>query len=295
MDLREFVAGTAGGCAGVFAGHPLDVVKTRLQSGTNALGANVVECFRKLFVKEGLKGFYKGILPPIVSNAPVSAGVFTTYGWALRQLHGSERQHEASLRDVAKAGFAAGVVSSVIVTPADLIKVRLQMDSKAKAPSAGAVAKSSNLGVLGETYGCVQQIVREGGLPNLYRGFKQTLLRETFSYACYFGSYEATLRSITPEGKQPSTWSILLAGSVSGLVVWGPVYPIDVVKTRIQACKKETPDTTWRCTQQIIASEGVKGLFRGFSAAMLRAVPVNAITFLVFEQVQLCLPQWQRP
>ena len=29
MDVREFVAGTVGGCAGVFAGHPFDVVKTR--------------------------------------------------------------------------------------------------------------------------------------------------------------------------------------------------------------------------------------------------------------------------
>ena len=35
-----------------------------------------------------------------------------------------------------------------------------------------------------------------------------------------------------------------------------------------------------------MATEGLQGLFRGFATTMVRAVPVNAITFLVFEQVQ---------
>ena len=296
MDLREFVAGTAGGTAGVFAGHPLDVVKTRLQSGNGTrVGATAADCFRKLFVKEGVKGFYRGILPPIVSNAPVSACVFSSYGWALRLIHGNERQHEASLREVTAAGFASGVVSSVIVSPTELVKVRLQTHSHGGGP-AQAMASGSGLGkagpgVVGETYQCVRQIVKEGGLRNLFRGFNQTLIRESLSYACYFGSYEATLRAVTREGEDPTTLGILLAGSVSGMVVWGPVYPIDVVKTRIQACKSSTPDGTWRCFQKILTSEGVGGLFRGFSTTMVRAVPVNAITFLVFEQVQKCLPK----
>merc|ERR1711924_521301 len=99
--------------------------------------------------------------------------------------------------------------------------------------------------------------VKQGGFRNLFRGFNQTLFRESLSYACYFESYEATLRSITPKGEEPTTMGILLAGSVSGLVVWGPVYPIDVVKTRIQACTASTPDCSWKCIQKIFAKEGV--------------------------------------
>mmetsp|Transcript_9034 Transcript_9034/g.16832 ORF Transcript_9034/g.16832 Transcript_9034/m.16832 type:complete len:302 (-) Transcript_9034:173-1078(-) len=301
MDVRELVAGTVGGCAGVFAGHPFDVVKTRLQSGTGAgIGASARDCFRKLFVKEGVKGFYRGILPPIVSNAPVSACVFASYGWALRMIHGNEKQHEASLKEVTLAGFAAGVATSVIVSPTELIKVRLQTDGQARglksSPSPSQLTpspstRSSGLGIVRETYHCAEQIVNEGGVRNLFRGYYQTLLRESLSYACYFGSYEATLRSYTPKGEQPTTMGILLAGSVSGLVVWGPVYPIDVVKTRIQACQKSTPDSTWKCMQRILAKEGVNGFFRGFATTMVRAVPVNAITFLVFEQVQKSLPE----
>ena len=229
-------------------------------------------------------------------------------------IHGNERQHEASLRDVTLAGFSAGVVSSVIVSPTELIKVRLQTESSSSRnhhhhhhhhhrhhhqqqqnhKTQGRQLKqacTTRLGMMGETFECVKQIVKEGGMKNLFRGYYQTLFRESLSYACYFGSYEAMLRSITPKGEQPSTMGILLAGSVSGLVVWGPVYPIDVVKTRIQACTNSTPDCSMKCVQKILAKEGVRGFFKGFATTMVRAVPVNAITFLVFEQVQKSLPQ----
>jgi solute carrier family 25 carnitine/acylcarnitine transporter 20/29 len=291
MDAREFFAGSVGGCAGVFAGHPFDVVKTRLQSGTSSLGATAGDCFRKLFVKEGVKGFYRGIFPPIISNAPISACVFSSYGYALRMITGNDRQHEASLREVTTAGFAAGVVSSVIVSPTELIKVRLQTDKANHHQKAQTPLKvKARLGMVGETFQCVKQIVKEGGMRNLFRGYQQTLIRESMSYACYFGSYEAMLRSITPKNKEPSTMGILLAGCVSGLVVWGPVYPIDVVKTRIQACTNSTPDGAIKCVQKILAKEGLRGFFKGFATTMVRAVPVNGITFLVFEQVRKSLP-----
>lgn len=37
------------------------------------------------------------------------------------------------------------------------------------------------------------------------------------------------------------------------------------------------------CFVQVMANEGLKGLFRGFEPAIVRAVPANATAFLVYE------------
>jgi len=62
--------------AGVVAGHPLDTVKIRLQHvGTEKIG--VFDLCRQIIKHEGVKGFYKGALPPMVGTVGFSSVVFT--------------------------------------------------------------------------------------------------------------------------------------------------------------------------------------------------------------------------
>ena len=49
----------AGGCS-VLGNTPLDVVKTRMQSGSYS---SISECARQLALREGVRGFYRGCLP----------------------------------------------------------------------------------------------------------------------------------------------------------------------------------------------------------------------------------------
>jgi len=49
----------AGGCS-VLGNTPLDVVKTRMQSGSYS---SIVVCAKQLAMREGVGGFYKGFLP----------------------------------------------------------------------------------------------------------------------------------------------------------------------------------------------------------------------------------------
>ncbi|XP_037690796.1 mitochondrial 2-oxodicarboxylate carrier isoform X6 [Choloepus didactylus] len=57
--------------------HPLDVVKTRFQIQRGITDPNsyrsLGDSFRTIFRKEGLFGFYKGILPPILAETPKRA------------------------------------------------------------------------------------------------------------------------------------------------------------------------------------------------------------------------------
>lgn len=61
----ELFAGSIGGITQVLTGQPFDTVKVRLQTQTG-LYSNVGDAVSKIWSKEGLHGFYKGSLVPLV-------------------------------------------------------------------------------------------------------------------------------------------------------------------------------------------------------------------------------------
>lgn len=87
-------------------------------------------------------------------------------------------------------------------------------------------------------------------------------------------------------------WGVALAGSAGALVANAMVYPLDVVKTRLQTQVKkkagetysETPgevhyDGTWHAMQHIVAEEGVGGLFTGIAGSLTGVVSTNFAYF----------------
>jgi len=95
----------------------------------------------------------------------------------------------------------------------------------------------------------------------------------------------------TPEnGGHLDNMELMLAGGFSGIAAWMSTYPMDVVKTRIQAqplipgAPGETPPCRGLLDglASILKSEGVPGLFRGATATIIRAFPTNAVIFTVY-------------
>ena len=70
------------------------------------------------------------------------------------------------------------------------------------------------------------------------------------------------------------------------------MYPVDVIKSRLQTQNPWAPDR-YRgiadCAARLYAGEGLRAFFRGFTPCLLRSVPANAVTFLVFEKVKAAL------
>lgn len=100
--------------------------------------------------------------------------------------------------------------------------------------------------------------------------------------------------SSTRDTNEPKSLDVLLSGGIAGMVTWTSIYPLDVLKTRIQALegqRKEIPsganrrpDITLsakrsiiRTTSETIHSEGLHPLYRGLGVCNLRAFGVNAI------------------
>jgi solute carrier family 25 (mitochondrial carnitine/acylcarnitine transporter), member 20/29 len=101
----DFLAGAFGGVLGLFASHPIDTIKTSVQSG-------------KLIPKNPV-GLYRGVIPPLCGMFVEKAVVFGTYQTAKNNGVGT----------VLSGGFA-GFAASVIVAPYERLKIILQNGGK---------------------------------------------------------------------------------------------------------------------------------------------------------------------
>ena len=68
------------GCVEVMIMHPLDLIKTRFQLQNTVAGAGseqhytgVRDCMVKMYRQEGLRSFWKGLLPPVLVETPKRA------------------------------------------------------------------------------------------------------------------------------------------------------------------------------------------------------------------------------
>lgn len=270
--LIDMFTGTLGGCAGILAGQPLDIIKVRLQSSTKYTG--IWDCFKTIVRKEKVSGLYKGMASPLVGVGIVNSLLFGVYGAALRFFSNDQ----VTTSSIFAAGCASGLVNSFFSCPIELVKIRLQ-------------SQRSSIGYHGPM-DCIKKIYRKDGARGFYRGFGTTVLREIPSYGVYFASYHVLSDMLLPQDARrdvPSA-SILVAGGMAGVFGWLSTYPFDVIKTRLQSGTRANQGAEdhvpkyknlVHAARLILRTEGPRVFFNGMGATALRAFPTNATTFYI--------------
>ena len=93
-----------------------------------------IKVMRQLIRKEGLAGFYKGMLFPLVSAGMLNSVFFGVYGKTLRALQISRGYDPKKTipesitlyEDTFIAGCFGGVIQTSMACPSEFIKVRMQ-------------------------------------------------------------------------------------------------------------------------------------------------------------------------
>ncbi|ORZ02521.1 mitochondrial carrier domain-containing protein [Syncephalastrum racemosum] len=222
-SFNDFVAGWVGGAAGIIVGSPLDVLKARLQSPTHTRDG-AWQTLRSLVKYEGTDALFKGVLAPVAGLAGLNAILFVSYGSLLRMFD-EHRLDQAlpfvpTLGQVYMAGCGAGIAGFLFTTPTELIKIQAQISR---------VPKS--------TWQVTREIWARNGARGLYQGGWITMIRDAPSYGVYFWVYEGMKRILEVDstlGSSANAWKLLFAGGMAGAVSWTVIYPIDVVKSRLQ-------------------------------------------------------------
>ncbi|EME30592.1 Mitochondrial carnitine/acylcarnitine carrier-like protein [Galdieria sulphuraria] len=281
---KDLLAGTAGGTAQLLVGHPFDTIKVKLQNqpwvppGQTPQYTGAIDAVKKTVGKEGLGGLYKGMGAPLAFVAVFNAVLFASNGQMKRIVHGEDDKSLMTIPEFALCGAGAGLAVSFVACPTELIKCRLQ----AQSADSATVYKGP--------VDCARQVWKSRGTLGLFKGLGATLGREVPANAIYFSVYEYTKGLFVPQGgskEDLGSGALLLAGGIAGLMFWGTVYPIDVVKTRIQTDSDTLPKFRGivDATRKIVQQEGLRGLYKGFLPCLARAFPANAVTFLTYEAV----------
>lgn len=193
-------------------------------------------------------------------------------------------------------GAAGGAAGSLVSCPVELVRTKMTMQRRAalastlgSAASAAAAAAKPELTYSG-SFDCFKKVLKHHGVKGLYRGYTSTLLRDIQGYGWFFLGYEATIQAFLRAGhghtkEDLSYMQVMAAGVMAGFGLWGSMFPIDTIKSKMQADNLNQPTykTTAECLSKTLKAEGQIGVWRGFSAAMYRAIPVNAAIFLAVE------------
>ncbi|KAG0082178.1 hypothetical protein BGZ90_010502 [Linnemannia elongata] len=224
------------------------------------------------------------------------------------------------------AGGIAGLVSQFSIYPLETIKTRIMSSTvKAKAQKAAAVqasltsssstalaSASSSLASTGpgtaaaKQKTCIRSVAREmwqqAGLRGFYRGLGPSLVG-IFPYAAIDLSVFETLKfgymrwkaglHEGDEGSEekaldrPSVFVLLACGTISGSVGATSVYPLSLVRTRLQAQGTPQHPQTYTSTLDVFRKtyerDGIRGFYKGMVPTLTKVVPAVSISYVVYE------------
>eukprot|EP01098_Paradermamoeba_levis_P009907 TRINITY_DN4148_c0_g1_i4.p1 TRINITY_DN4148_c0_g1~~TRINITY_DN4148_c0_g1_i4.p1 ORF type:complete len:255 (-),score=45.94 TRINITY_DN4148_c0_g1_i4:148-912(-) len=172
----NFLAGGIAGVTEICVTYPLDVVKTRFQLKVGENKASIFSTMAEIVKNEGFSRLYRGIVPPILMEAPKRAVKFAAndfYSGIFSAKDAKTGKLVQSQASAVAAGVSAGCTEAVVIVPFELIKIRLQA--------------KENAGLYKNTIDCLVKVVRTEGLRSLYTGLEATIWRHAFWNGGYFG------------------------------------------------------------------------------------------------------------
>jgi len=288
------VAGIGSGLTKVTVGHGFDTIKTRLQCSPGTY-RNAFDAFLTIIRKEGPLALYKGATPPAVGWAAIDSllmGSLHNYRLFLVRNGMTESTPVSGIPRLTMlghgiAGLAAGITSTVIATPIEHLKVKLQLQSQR------AISDRQFKGPVD----CIRQIWRIQGPLGLWSGFTGSVAFRC-NFFWMFLSFEGFMRAFSSLKGTPFEMSIgtanFLSGGLGAFVFWTMAMPADNIKNRMMSypyplsypqhsSELGRAPSLRETARSIHAQHGLPGFFRGLGPCFLRAFPTNACAFLVYE------------
>jgi len=226
LKLREspetrLLCGAIAGAAACFACYPLDLVRTRLTVTASssasrpglisAASTSIYGTLAQVVRDEGVRGLYRGLLISLAVSVPNLAIGFSVYGSMKEEClrsgssllmlpatppslgggggssEGESNPARLSPLGCIVSGAASGILSSLVVFPADTVRRRMQVRGLVVGSQSGV---SESL-----------RIVRAEGLLGLYRGIVPELLKVVPMVSVTFATYEFLSREFEKREK----------------------------------------------------------------------------------------------
>ncbi|KAK4432287.1 putative envelope ADP,ATP carrier protein, chloroplastic [Sesamum alatum] len=265
----------AGAIAGAFAKTviaPLDRVKLLMQThGLRAgqdsakKGIGFIEALTLIGKEEGTKGYWKGNLPQVIRVIPYSAVQLFAYESYKKLFKGKDG--ELSVIGRLAAGACAGMTSTFVTYPLDVLRLRLAVEPGYKTMTEVAL-----------------NMLKEEGFASFYTGLGPSLIGIAPYIAVNFCVFDLVKKAL-PEKYQKRTETSLATALMSATVATVMCYPLDTVRRQMQM-KGSPYMTVLDAFPGIVARDGLVGLYRGFVPNALKTLPNSSIRLTTFDSVK---------
>eukprot|EP00547_Thalassionema_nitzschioides_P014160 CAMPEP_0194249360 /NCGR_PEP_ID=MMETSP0158-20130606/20291_1 /TAXON_ID=33649 /ORGANISM="Thalassionema nitzschioides, Strain L26-B" /LENGTH=336 /DNA_ID=CAMNT_0038985861 /DNA_START=45 /DNA_END=1055 /DNA_ORIENTATION=+ len=294
QQVRNLIAGTAGGWSQTIVGHPFDTIKVRMQTAVGGANASLLECLQST-MKNGVHDFYLGIASPLLGQGLMNALQYATYGNMKILCGGCDRDTIVLPPErYLIVGALTGAVISTVDGPVDLFKIKLQVQGQTGTNYKGVID-------------AMKQIYGTFGIRGVYQGFGATLMRNIPCNGLYFATYEYVRQYFVEKDdvshiSDLSPSRLLAAGGAAGFAYWSILYPVETVKSAMQGDASDPAKRRYRnwidCGRKVYQQNGYQAFWRGWLPCVIRSVPANAACFYAYEttrQMLMDLPVSNKP
>jgi len=286
----DFMMGGVSAAVSKTAAAPIERVKLLIQNQEEMLKSGrldkkydgILDCFKRVTANEGVASLWRGNTANVIRYFPTQA-----LNFAFRDTYKSMFNFKKDRDGYAKwmagnlaSGGAAGATSLLFVYSLDYARTRLANDNKS--------AKSGGERQFNGLIDVYKKTLASDGIAGLYRGFMPSVLGIVVYRGLYFGMYDS-IKPVVLVGPLEGNFlaSFLLGWSVTtGAGIAS--YPLDTIRRRMMMTSGEAVKykSSFDAGRQIVAKEGVKSLFKGAGANILRGV-AGAGVLSIYDQLQV--------
>ncbi|EFJ51698.1 ADP/ATP carrier protein, probably mitochondrial [Volvox carteri f. nagariensis] len=290
--LVDFLAGGVSAAVSKTAAAPIERVKLLIQNQDEMIKQGrlaapykgIGDCFVRTVREEGMGSLWRGNTANVIRYFPTQALNFAFKDKFKRMFgYNKDKEYWKWFMGNMASGGAAGAVSLAFVYSLDYARTRLANDAKSAKKGGGDRQFNGLLDVYRKT-------IASDGVAGLYRGFNISCVGIVVYRGLYFGMYDS-LKPVVLVGAMANNFlaSFLLGWGITigaGLAS----YPIDTIRRRMMMTSGAAVKykSSFHCFQEIVKNEGVKSLFKGAGANILRAV-AGAGVLAGYDQLQVIL------
>lgn len=212
------------------------------------------------------------------------------------------------------AACSGALITSLFMTPLDVVKIRLQAQQKALVANKcflycnglmdhmctclgnGGASQDywyKRPSHFNGTFDAIVKISRSEGLTSLWSGLSPTLVLAIPATVVYFVSYEQLRTRLTDyvnAGKAPGTpqpmWVPMVSGCTARLWAATSVSPLELIRTKMQS-KRLSYFEVHEALKSLLKYHGWTGLWKGLGPTLLRDVPFSGIYWVTYEKLKI--------
>lgn len=293
---EDFLLGGISAGVSKTAAAPIERVKLLVQNQAEMLKTGrlatpyngVLDCFRRTIAEEGFISLWRGNWANVLRYFPTQA-LNLAFKEQFKTLFNFRRDRDGYTKwfigNMASGGLA-GALSLCFVYSLDYARTRLANDNKS-AKKGGERQYKGLIDVYTKT-------LKSDGFVGLYRGFWVSCTGIIVYRGCYFGFYDSLKPVLLTGDLKNNFFASFLLGWIVTITAGLASYPLDTVRRRMMMTSGEAVKykSSWDCTKQIVAKEGVKSLFNGAGANILRGI-AGAGVLSGFDFIQAYYIQWR--